>query len=124
MTALSGKELGELAAALAERGAQLREEIRAKVGEAAEAVLSADHQWSDASLAAAETDIEFAEASRDIAELAAVRLAEARIDEGSYGVCVSCGVQIPLARLQAQPAAARCVACQEKIERKSGTVVA
>jgi DnaK suppressor protein len=117
MAALSGKDLGELAVALAERGAQLREEIRAKLGEAADSLLSTDRQWSDAGVAAAEADVEFAEAAREIAELAELRQAEARIDEGNYGECIACGAPIPLARLKAQPPALRCVACQEVFER-------
>ena len=40
-----------------------------------------------------------------------------RIAEGTYGDCIDCGVAIPLARLQVQPAAARCIACQERHEQ-------
>jgi RNA polymerase-binding transcription factor DksA len=108
--------LGELAVALAERADALREEIRAKVGEAADAVLSSEHQWGDAGTAASEAGVELAEASRDIAELAAVRTAQARIDDGNYGDCIDCGAPIPVPRLRVQPAALRCVACQEKHE--------
>jgi DnaK suppressor protein len=35
-----------------------------------------------------------------------------RIAEGSYGVCVQCGVDIPTERLDFRPYAAGCVACQ------------
>ena len=35
-----------------------------------------------------------------------------RIADGSYGRCSSCGVAIPLERLQFRPFAAGCVACQ------------
>lgn len=34
-----------------------------------------------------------------------------KIDEGSYGVCDSCGIEIGAARLEARPATARCVRC-------------
>ena len=34
-----------------------------------------------------------------------------RLDAGTYGVCVDCGTVIPAGRLEARPAAARCVAC-------------
>jgi RNA polymerase-binding transcription factor DksA len=108
--------LGELAVALAERADALREDLRAKVGEAADAVLSSEHQWGDAGTAASEAGVELAEASRDIAELAAVRTAQARIDDGNYGDCIDCGAPIPVPRLRVQPAALRCVACQEKHE--------
>jgi DnaK suppressor protein len=60
--------------------------------------------------------IRHAEQERDIEELRAIDAAKARIDDGSYGVCVDCGEDIALARLKAQPAALRCVPCQERYE--------
>ena len=35
-----------------------------------------------------------------------------RIADGSYGRCSSCGIAIPLERLEFRPYAAGCVACQ------------
>jgi DnaK suppressor protein len=35
-----------------------------------------------------------------------------RIADGTYGVCVHCGVAIPAERLEFRPYAAGCVACQ------------
>ena len=43
-----------------------------------------------------------------------VRLALQAIDDGAYGVCVSCEEEISLKRLRAVPWAVRCVHCQEK----------
>lgn len=40
-----------------------------------------------------------------------------RIEKGTYGTCVRCGKEIPLARLQQVPEALICVPCSEK---KSG----
>jgi DnaK suppressor protein len=37
-----------------------------------------------------------------------------RIDKGTYGVCVRCGKEIPLPRLQHVPEALICVPCSEK----------
>lgn len=45
------------------------------------------------------------------AELEAVDRALARIESGDYGTCEECGERIPLERLRALPAAARCVTC-------------
>ena len=39
------------------------------------------------------------------------------MDEGSYGLCITCEEPIPLARLEALPFATTCVPCQEKSER-------
>ncbi len=46
-----------------------------------------------------------------VAEAAGIRTALARIADGSYGVCVTCGCTIPAARMAAMPTATRCVAC-------------
>ena len=47
---------------------------------------------------------------------AQVEAALARLDAGTYGVCVVCGEQIPAARLDVRPEAARCIADQEAFE--------
>ena len=41
-----------------------------------------------------------------------------RIDIGTYGTCVDCGGAVPEGRLEAKPEAARCVACQAKLDRR------
>jgi DnaK suppressor protein len=41
-----------------------------------------------------------------------------RIDLGTYGACVDCGAPLPEGRLEAKPEAARCVACQGKLDRR------
>ena len=41
-----------------------------------------------------------------------------RLDAGGYGVCVSCGRDIPEARLLATPTVQTCVQCQERIEKE------
>jgi len=40
-------------------------------------------------------------------------------DEGSYGICESCGKPIGKARLQAFPRATMCVSCKQRLERRS-----
>ncbi|UOF89176.1 TraR/DksA C4-type zinc finger protein [Fodinisporobacter ferrooxydans] len=39
-----------------------------------------------------------------------------RMEDGTYGICEQCGEPISFARLQAEPAAARCIDCQEILE--------
>ncbi len=41
-----------------------------------------------------------------------------RVDVGTYGTCVDCGGPVPDGRLEAKPEAARCVACQGKLDRR------
>jgi DnaK suppressor protein len=42
-----------------------------------------------------------------------------RIEDGTYGKCITCGKEIPVARLEAVPWAAYCVEDQEKLDRAS-----
>jgi DnaK suppressor protein len=44
-------------------------------------------------------------------EIREIDAALARIREGSYGNCISCGEDIAVARLQAYPMAAKCMSC-------------
>lgn len=48
------------------------------------------------------------------AELDDLVAAIARAEAGTYGVCIGCGRNIPAARLEARPAALRCVNCAAK----------
>ena len=49
-------------------------------------------------------------------QLALVRVALKRLDEGTYGECIHCGKTIGLKRLEALPWTPNCISCQEKIE--------
>lgn len=60
-------------------------------------------------------EISLANISRD--KLAQSRHALARLDDGSYGICESCGQPIGKFRLQAAPRATLCRSCKEKAER-------
>ena len=44
-------------------------------------------------------------------EIASVRRALERIDDGSYGECVKCGNSIAQGRLEARPKTALCIEC-------------
>jgi RNA polymerase-binding protein DksA len=44
-------------------------------------------------------------------EIAQIRSALLRIENGSYGSCTRCGEKIAPARLEAQPTATRCIDC-------------
>ena len=49
-----------------------------------------------------------------VREIASVRRALTRIENGTYGECVRCGTQIAPKRLQARPEAALCFDCASK----------
>jgi DnaK suppressor protein len=63
-----------------------------------------------------ERELEFTLDARESAELDAIEAALKRIENGSYGVCIDCGTDIPAARLHAAPETPRCIACQDKFE--------
>jgi RNA polymerase-binding transcription factor DksA len=45
--------------------------------------------------------------------------AQKRIADGSYGTCIDCDEPIDDDRLKVQPAALRCLDCQELLERRN-----
>lgn len=50
-------------------------------------------------------------------EIASVKRALARIEDGTYGECVRCGEDIAPGRLEARPEAALCINCARSNER-------
>jgi DnaK suppressor protein len=61
-----------------------------------------------------EIDLVFTDHERQ--ELADIGLALQRLDHDAYGVCIDCGADIPLARLEVMPQALRCLACEQVAE--------
>jgi RNA polymerase-binding protein DksA len=64
-----------------------------------------------------ERDLSLSENVKDL--LKRVDEALERIEEGSYGICEMCGLQIPEERLQALPYANLCISCKTKEEKAS-----
>ena len=63
-----------------------------------------------------EHEVSLANNARDL--IAQNQRAIERIDEGSYGVCESCGGPIGKERLRAFPRATLCVMCKQREERR------
>lgn len=59
----------------------------------------------------------FHQSNADRGQLQLVNDALARLREGSYGECTSCGEELNLKRLEAVPWAGLCINCQEKVEQ-------
>lgn len=53
-------------------------------------------------------------------EVAQIKQALLRIDDGEYGICVDCGGAIRKERLVALPFTTKCINCAAKDERKNG----
>ena len=59
-------------------------------------------------------------ADHETALLNQIDAALGRLESGGYGICVSCGCDIPEQRLLATPTVQTCIACQERIEQENG----
>lgn len=107
---------------LAQRASLLEQLKSLRGGTVGRAEASAEHfahpEDSTAQVNSAR-DLEFAMDERETAELRLIDAALARIEAGTYGQCIDCGVEIPVARLHAAPEAPRCIACQEKAENQA-----
>jgi len=124
MTNLSARQRDEFAQRLASRRQTLRAEVQRELQNSDDPrvagfknELAATEDWVLADILA---DLDIAKVTRDIAELSAVEAALGRLEDGSYGVCSDCGEPIGWPRLNAQPTAERCIACQEKLELRTG----
>jgi DnaK suppressor protein len=73
--------------------------------------------WKDEALRLQQAEVAGAEERRDEDELARVEQALLRLRHGTYGRCMSCGQPIAWQRLQAQPEASHCIACQSRLEQ-------
>jgi DnaK suppressor protein len=65
-----------------------------------------------------ERDHELTVVNSERDKLAQIERALARIDDGSYGVCESCGSAIGKMRLMAFPRATLCLRCKQREERR------
>lgn len=73
---------------------------------------------SDVSLVTKESLFERSNQRRTLLRLVAAALR--RLANGSFGICVGCGKEIQIRRLEAVPWTQFCVGCQEAIEEEVG----
>jgi DnaK suppressor protein len=67
---------------------------------------------------AAERDLAIRQIESDFSRLQSVKLALARIDDGTYGTCLMCEEDISPKRLHALPWASYCIRCQDIADRE------
>jgi RNA polymerase-binding protein DksA len=113
----------EFRAALLQRKSDLEREVedgtRRRLEEDAFRNMAGDvGDAGDAATATEQADLRNSQIERDVAELRAIDAALARLADGTYGTCTRCGGEIGEARLRANPAAERCIACQAAHERQ------
>jgi DnaK suppressor protein len=97
-----------------------RREIMEKLRSIREAVPAAAADVTDAEEQSVNDfvqDIDFALMQMKAESLQRIDEALARLQEGTYGTCAECEVEIAQARLAALPFATLCIGCQEEQER-------
>lgn len=104
---------------LLEMKVRLREEIDSELR--AEREGNKDEGMDAYDLASEERDreINFILSDRERMKLKQIDDALARLDDGSYGVCDSCGLEIAEERLNAMPFTRLCRDCQQDLEREA-----
>lgn len=108
----------QILALLTERREQLAARIRQALLERQEESQMRDAPGSHGWAAAPEGNISLAMVAQQQQMLQQIDAAIQRTKTGTYGRCVGCGEEIPLARLQALPFAQRCAPCQEEWEER------
>ena len=93
---------------------ELREYGAEPDGDSMVTVPGVDDNFADLGQATAERSEAYALIEQTRGRLAEVDAALAKMDEGTYGVCVDCGASIPEARLEARPLSVRCLPCAEQ----------
>jgi RNA polymerase-binding transcription factor DksA len=124
MSQLSKKDLGRFKTRLEKRREVLKENIRAALAnverESYLELAGGVHTASDESFAVLLTDMNISVVRKEDAELQDTEAALQRIGDGSYGVCIDCGGDIVLGRLEIYPTAKRCMTCQARHENVHG----
>jgi DnaK suppressor protein len=108
----------ELEAEIAGLTADIRQAESAIAERLGDAVGDAGDDQADAGAKTFQREHELAltQNARELLELS--QRALARMDDGTFGVCTSCGQPIGKARLQAFPRATLCVTCKQREERR------
>ena len=100
--------------------AQVETAIRAAHGRKYDDLIGRVRDAGDESVADALVELQLAELDHHLRELKDLERARDKLQSGSYGRCEDCEEPIAFPRLQAWPAARRCLACQDRYERRFG----
>jgi RNA polymerase-binding transcription factor DksA len=75
-----------------------------------------DRDWDELAVEMEDDDSLAGESALVEREIASVKRALTRIDDGTYGTCVRCAGDIAPARLEARPEAALCIDCARQVQ--------
>jgi RNA polymerase-binding protein DksA len=96
--------------------ASLRDQHSGTLDDEVEETAASDNHMAETATATLGREIDYTLGENSGQVLADIDSALQRIDDGSYGTCVSCGKEIPVPRLEAYPAASLCIDCKRRAE--------
>ena len=96
--------------------ATLRDEHRGSLDDEVEEIGASDNHLAETASATLGREIDYTLGDNAEQVIAEIDGALKRIDEGTYGTCVSCAEQIRFERLEATPWASLCIDCKRKAE--------
>jgi RNA polymerase-binding protein DksA len=96
--------------------ATLRDEHRGSLDDEVEEIGASDNHLAETATATLGREIDYTLGENSGQVLAAIDAALKRIDEGTYGTCVSCGQEIRRERLEATPWVSLCIECKRRSE--------
>lgn len=118
---MQNKEMAAVKGKLLHRKAELWRDIAAELekdaGEEYQDLIQTVRDEGDDAMAELEESTIFSLIELKYKEARQIEQALQRIEEGTYGRCISCGGSIALDRLEVMPFALRCHHCQEKMEQ-------
>lgn len=121
-TGLTRKQMNYLRAKLLEKRRQLLAQLQGGLHKAGRTLSEGPGgDLLDLAQDSEEVESSYQVAERESNAVGAIESAIERLDAGTYGICESCGVPIPPARLKALPSAALCVGCKETQESSGGS---
>jgi DnaK suppressor protein len=119
ITTLTAGQRADLKARLLYRQAELDGRVAEQQAGAGRVDMAADllnQEGDDAPQRDADREVALARADHELEELGQVSRALRRLAEPDFGACADCGEAIAIARLQLEPWALRCVACESAHE--------
>jgi RNA polymerase-binding transcription factor DksA len=120
---LNSEQKHAIELALRQRRAAVLDELRSEThAEDGTMRLPTHRGEADDDVTSATDAVDMAQTLRDASELERIDAALARLPSAQFGVCVDCGEDIGVKRLQAEPTAVRCTACQIRYEKSHAPV--
>ena len=96
--------------------ATLRDEHPGSLDEEVEEVAPTNDNLAETATATLGREIDYTLGDNAEQVISEIDAALKRIEDGTYGTCVSCGREIPRERLEANPWASLCIDCKRRAE--------